>query len=188
MTQQESERVQTRGDDPTASPGADRTRDVAALDTLFEEVVALFHRLRAVAAEVHRLGATSAGLRGVLRDLDRQGPQTVPQLARRRPVSRQYMQMLVRRLRSEGLVEIGENPAHRRSHLVRLTPAGRQMLETMARRETDLLRRVGSVASPEDLQVAVRVLRTVREALAAGRWRRDLAASLEDHRERTGIP
>jgi hypothetical protein len=40
----------------------------------------------------------TAGKRGVLKGLDRLGPQTVPQMARARPVSRQHIQTLVNRL------------------------------------------------------------------------------------------
>src|SRR5829696_5631191 len=58
------------------------------------------------------------------RSLARLGPLTVPQIAQMRPTSRQRMQRLADELAAEGLVEFIENPKHRRSKLVRLTPEG----------------------------------------------------------------
>jgi predicted transcriptional regulator len=96
---------------------------------LFDETAALFHRLRAVAAEVHGQSERSAGRRGILKS--RLGPQTVPQLARARPVSRQHIQMLVNWLLKDGFVTTRENPARRRFSLVLLTPNGKRLLEAM---------------------------------------------------------
>jgi DNA-binding MarR family transcriptional regulator len=68
------------------------------LESLINETVALFYRLRVVAEQIHRQGETSGPKRGLLKSLDRFGPQTVPQLARSRPVSRQYIQSIVNQL------------------------------------------------------------------------------------------
>src|SRR5436305_7931387 len=62
--------------------------------------------------------------RVALQVLQRCGPQTVPQIARARFSSRQNIQILVNRLQKEGLVELVENPDHKRSVLVRLTHRG----------------------------------------------------------------
>jgi len=56
----------------------------------------------------------SAARRGVLRSLARLGPQTVPQMAGARPVSRQHIQTIVNALAADGLVETIDNPAHKR--------------------------------------------------------------------------
>ena len=80
---------------PAGRPSRRDDGKAAALAVLFDAAVALFHRLRATAGEVHGQGEPTAGRRGVLRDLSRLGPQTVPQMARRRPVSRQHIQLLV---------------------------------------------------------------------------------------------
>ena len=52
------------------------------------------------------------------------GPLTVPQIAQMRPTSRQRMQRLADELAAEGLVEFIDNPGHRRSKLLSLTPRG----------------------------------------------------------------
>ena len=99
-----------------------------ALESVFAETVALFHRLRAVAEQVHGQGETSAGRRGILKSLDRLGSQTAPQMARARHVSRQHIQILVNQLAKEGLVDFIDNPAHKRSSLVHLTRKGKNTI------------------------------------------------------------
>jgi DNA-binding MarR family transcriptional regulator len=143
-----------------------------AFDALVAETIALFHRLRAAAEQVHRQGKLSGARRGVLRGLERLGPQTVPQMARARPVSRQHIQMLVNGLEAEGLVELANNPAHKRSRLVRLTARGRHLVDAMDRRERALLARFPVGMSESRLRGAASVLRFVREALESERWTR----------------
>lgn len=139
--------------------------DPGPLLALFDETVRLFHRLRVLARRVHGQGEASAGRRGVLRSLMGQGSQTVPALARARPVSRQHIQALVDQLRAQGLVVLQPNPAHRRSHLVALTGKGRRSLELMEARERRVLAGLGLRASSRALAEAAETLRGVREAL-----------------------
>jgi DNA-binding MarR family transcriptional regulator len=68
------------------------------------------------------------------------GPLTVPQIAQMRPTSRQRMQRLANELAAEGLVEFIDNPKHRRSKLMPLTPKG-------AARYRELDARLLSIAS-----------------------------------------
>jgi DNA-binding MarR family transcriptional regulator len=144
---------------------------LAALSGLFDDTVALFHRLTAVAEQVHGQGGLSAARRGVLRSLDRLGPQTVPQMARARPVSRQLIQSLVNELRREGYVELTANPAHRRSSLVRLTRRGKVLVDAMGSRELRLLKKLAIPVTERELAGASSVLRSVREALESVRWK-----------------
>jgi DNA-binding MarR family transcriptional regulator len=69
-------------------------------------------------------------------DLDRSGSRTVPQMASARPLSRQHIQMLVNPLVEGRYVELVDNPAHKRSKLVRLTPKGRKLVDRMRKRES----------------------------------------------------
>jgi DNA-binding MarR family transcriptional regulator len=146
-----------------------------AFEEVIDETTALFHLLHAVAAQLHGGGELTAGRRGVLRGLDRLGPQTVPQMARARPVSRQYIQSLVNDLEAEGLVETYENPAHRRSRLVRLTSRGRAALAEMYRREADLFATLDLPLSEDELRRAAAVLRVSRSALLEAQLRRERA-------------
>ena len=137
------------------------------LDVLSREVVGLFHRLRAVAEELHAdHGGLSAGHRGVLQSLHREGPHTVPALARMRPVSRQHIQLLVNDLLEQGLVRARPNPGHKRSPLLELTDKGRKRFEAMRQREHRALRQAGLPVSDKELLAAADVLRALREHLA----------------------
>lgn len=147
----------------------------SALLRLFDETTALFHRLRAVAAEVHGEGKLSAGRRGILRSLEREGPQTVPQLARARPVSRQHIQTLVNPLIAEGLVAGEENPAHRRSPLLVLTAKGRRHVEAMTRAEAELLKGAETGVPLEEIQQAAATLGAMRRYFGTKQWREHVA-------------
>lgn len=141
------------------------------LASVIGETVSLFHRLRAAAEQVHRQGETTAGKLGVLRGLDLSGPQTVPQMARARPVSRQYIQALVNQLAAEDRIEFVDNPAHKRSRLVRLTPQGKAFLDAAMRRQGKLLSRLRIDIPEKDLRTAASVLRAVRTLFESRQWK-----------------
>ena len=97
-------------------------------------------------------------------------PQTVPQLARKRSVSRQHIQTVVNTLMSDGLVERIPNPAHRGSPLVRPTRAGRTAVRELARREAVLFPRLTEGIAIADLETARAVLDLLRETLEGDAW------------------
>ncbi len=140
------------------------------LENLVHANSALFHRLRAAGDEIHGRDGLTAGMREILAGLRRNGPQTLPQMARARSVSRQYIQAVVSRLRRRGLVETTPNPTDRRSTLVRLSAAGDQMLEAMGQREADLLRQLPLEVSKKELRGAVAVLERIRAAFQQPEW------------------
>ncbi|MCK0113765.1 MarR family winged helix-turn-helix transcriptional regulator [Ornithinimicrobium sp. F0845] len=102
--------------------------------------------------------ALTVPLRAVLERVHAHGPQTVPAIARSLYVTRQGVQALVDRGRDLGLVETVPNPAHRRSHLVVLTPAGNDLFDTVRADELARLDVVASGLDPVDVAAAVRVL------------------------------
>ena len=136
-----------------------------ALMGLIEEAVAVHLQLQVLIEELHGHSELSRACRGILQDLYRLGPRTVPQLTRGRPVSRQNVLMLVNRMITEGLAESMRNPEHKRSYLVRLTPRGKTLLEEMWSQERALLNDLDYDLSREDLQLAANVLHRLREAL-----------------------
>jgi DNA-binding MarR family transcriptional regulator len=150
---------------------AGRARAVQALVSVVDETRLLFHRLKRTAESLHRQGETTAGRRGVLQSLKREGPQTVPQLARARPVSRQHIQKLVDPLAEEGLVELVDNPRHKRSRLVRLTDSGRRLLGEIDRRERPVLQALAEELDAEELERAAAALARLRGLLADRRIR-----------------
>ena len=132
---------------------------------VLDEAVALNFRLQRVAEELHRQGPASSARRGILRTLSDDGPQSVPQMARNRGVTRQHVQTLVNSLMEEGLVEIASNPAHQKSGLVQLTDAGRQAVRDNTRREAVLVKECTPYVRNDELEAAFDVLHKVREFL-----------------------
>jgi DNA-binding MarR family transcriptional regulator len=57
------------------------------------------------------------------------GPLTVPQIARRLGVSRQNVQRVANDLAAAGMATFRQNPDHKSSPLLDLTPAGRRALD-----------------------------------------------------------
>jgi len=95
-----------------------------AIAELMLEVAQFFFRIRALGQKTGLITSWGGGAFGFMRSLARLGPLTVPQIAQMRPTSRQRMQRLADELAAEGLVEFIDNPKHRRSKLVQLTPKG----------------------------------------------------------------
>ena len=95
-----------------------------AIAELMLEVAQCFFRIRALGQKSGLITSWGGGAFGFLRSLALLGPLTVPQIAQMRPTSRQRMQRLANELAAEGLVKFIDNPKHRRSSLVQLTPKG----------------------------------------------------------------
>lgn len=93
-------------------------------------VIEFYFRIEAV-TEATAGFAQAGGEWGVLRLLVKGGPQTVPEMARSRPVSRQHCQTICNGLEAQGLVEFIDNPKHKKSKLVRATRKGRERFEAM---------------------------------------------------------
>jgi DNA-binding MarR family transcriptional regulator len=151
------------GEAQDAAPAPSSAGPTASvLMNLFDEVVLVHQRLQIIIEALHGPSELTRACRGILRDLYRLGPRTVPQLARHHPVSRQNVRMLVHRLANEGIVELVRNPEHRRSHLVRLTPDGKALLEEMWGREMALLGSLELDMPLDDLRTATGVLQRLR--------------------------
>lgn len=132
---------------------------------LFDEVRLLDHRLVQVAQALHAEAPVSVPGRAVLEFLHRNGPATVPEVARARYVTRQHIQAIVDGLLDGGFVATEANPAHRRSSLVALTPVGEQAITAMHARERQALRRRLRGIDAGDVRAAAELLAAVRGAL-----------------------
>lgn len=141
------------------------------------ETLRSFELLKALAT----IGVAGSGLtmalRAMLEDLYLKGPRTVPQIAAGRTMTRQSIQASVDQLRAMALAEARPNPAHRRSPVIALTPAGVAAFEAIRERE---LERLGSLApslAGHDLEAALAALAAFRSALEARLEERRRAAN-----------
>ena len=141
----------------------------AAGEALFEVVgltLQTFFRLRAAGTRFGAVTPGGGGLWGLLNTLKTEGPRTVPQIARSRPVSRQHIQTLADDMAADGLVEFIANPAHKRSKLVRLTPRGEAVHADLTARMGELCDRFAQDMDEAELRTAARVLATLRQKLS----------------------
>lgn len=144
--------------------GAQSSREsLIALQHVYDENESLYHQSSSFIEAVYGHGAVSMGRRGVLLALYRDGPQTVPQMARQKSVSRQYIQTLVNRLVEEGYVELIDNAGHKRSHLIQLTEEGKEYMLRMRKREAEIVKNMVITIPVEKLQATVETLRAIRE-------------------------
>ena len=134
-------------------------------ETLFDETRLLFHALKQWAESLHETRGLTVPMRAVLELVLRIGPQTVPQMARTRGVSRQHIQQQVDALVERQLVERQDNPAHRRSPRIALTDQGRGLIQDMRAQELDELSRLQVGVSDHAVQEATQVLAAWRVAL-----------------------
>lgn len=137
-------------------------------DDLSETIAGIrrcFWLLGAVSDEmVADLGLT-ASLRAVLEHLHEHGDATVPQIAAEKAVKRQSIQSLVDQLREFGLVSARDNPAHKRSVLIALTPEGAAVFREVQRRERTRLKQLRDHLSRVDLARTARTLRDMTAQL-----------------------
>jgi len=139
-----------------------------ALEDLMVETTYTFFLIR---AEGTRIGTymPSGSYWGILRSLKLEGPQTVPQIARSRPVPRQSIQKLANEMVGMGLIEFVDNPAHQRSKLLRLTPDGEATLQEMRERIAQEMEHFAQHFAQDmgitELQTAVSVMARLREKL-----------------------
>lgn len=145
------------------------------LRAVVDETIALYLRMKWVSEQIYEQDARGGARRGILRGLVRYGAQTVAAMARARDVSRQHVQKVVDAMLDDGLVELLENPRHRRSHLVSATARGEALVRRMDQTDDRVLAGACGGVATRDLDITARTLRAMREGFELStRWRRTL--------------
>jgi DNA-binding MarR family transcriptional regulator len=127
-------------------------------------VIEFYFRIEAITQATAGF-ASAGGEWGVLRMLVKQGAQTVPDMARSRPVSRQHCQTICNTLKAEGLVEFVDNPKHKRSKLVRATKKGRARFDAMRKQFLDAAGLYAPLFTAAEIATATDVCRRGREMI-----------------------
>ena len=140
-----------------------RTRTAELLTDLILEIFRINGLLLAAGDNLTKdLGLTARWqVMGALAD----GQLTVSQIARRMGLTRQGVQRLVDVLETERVLELVENPEHKRAKLVRLSEAGREKLTRISEIQKRWAGQVGRGLSPEKMTEAVELLRVLRSRL-----------------------
>lgn len=140
----------------------------------------LFQRLRTASDELLDGTGINSSQRAVLEFLNQQQPQTVPQIARGKSVSRQYIQSVVNDLLTLELIETLENPTHKRSPLIQLSIAGTRLFKSIQNNEAALLRKIEKKYSKQELTIALNTLTSLDDYLASGDWNSTNKSKLEE--------
>jgi DNA-binding MarR family transcriptional regulator len=151
----------------TGRPTVDGKAEAVA--DLMLAVAQCFFRIRAVGRKAGLITSWGGGAFGFMRSLALFGPLTVPQIAQMRPTSRQRMQRLADELAAEGLVAFIENPKHRRSKLVRLTPKGHARYRQQHSQLLAIAASVGDALREPDVRKSNETLQHLSEVMEVRR-------------------
>jgi DNA-binding MarR family transcriptional regulator len=134
-----------------------------AVAALMLEVAQCFFRIRALGQKTGLITSWGGGAFGFMRSLALLGPLTVPQIAGMRPTSRQRMQRLADELAAEGLVAFADNPKHRRSRLVCLTPKGEARYRELNVRLLSIASTMGAALGEAEIRKAIEIVRRLSD-------------------------
>lgn len=124
--------------------------------------------MKAAGKQIGAVSSWGGGYWGLLRSLKIEGPQTLIQLARSRPVSRQRIQRMATELSAQGLVEFQENPAHQRSKLLHLTAQGDVSLNRLNKGIEKMTGKFSAEVSAAEIDTTIRTLERFRTWVSSG--------------------
>ena len=106
-------------------------------------------------------------MRAVLEMLRAQGNLSVPEIAAKLDIKRQYVQLMVNETLLAGFTMQRPNPRHMRSPLLALTEKGSALIEDVIAREMKLMQAVGEEFSEDEIATALKVVLSVTSQLKA---------------------
>ena len=104
-------------------------------------------------------------MRAVLEILHKYGEQTVPELAARLEIQRQYVQIMCNETLASGFIEQRPNPRHKRSPILTLTNQGSALIEDILSKEMQIMQEMSEDLSTEDIATALKVILSVVDGL-----------------------
>ena len=104
-------------------------------------------------------------MRAVLEILHKYGEQTVPELAARLEIQRQYVQIMCNETLTSGFIEQRPNPRHKRSPILTLTNQGSALIEDILSKEMQIMQEMSEDLSTEDIAAALKVILFVVDGL-----------------------
>lgn len=134
------------------------TRQQKELAALIGEIRTAFNRLKSIAEALHADLEINPSMRAVLQALVLKAPQTVPEIAKAKGVSRQHVQKIMNVLLANGLVRAEDNPDHKRSGLHRPTSLGESLFAEIQAREAAPLSALAEALPEANVVAATRLL------------------------------
>lgn len=104
-------------------------------------------------------------MRAVLEILRTHGDQSVPDIAARLEIKRQYVQLMVNETLASGFTEQRPNPRHKRSPLLVLTGGGRDLIDDIISKELAAMQEIGADFNDDEISTALEVVLAVTEKL-----------------------
>jgi DNA-binding MarR family transcriptional regulator len=145
--------------------GRGKRPSALAIDLLIREILFSFFRLNATGERLFASLGQTPGKVSLMRSLMEQGPQSVSQIARARPVARQAVQRMADELAEQALVEFAENPTHS-AKLARLTAKGKKLMDEAMGAELKWAGRMARNFSEREVEIAREVIRRLTAILA----------------------
>ena len=139
--------------------------DPKTLYRLIVEIRGAFHDLAEFSSTANADLAITAAMRAVMEYLDGNGPETVPNIARAKNVSRQHIQQLADALVEAGFAKWKDNPRHKRSALLMLTAEGKKRFAEIRKREAKALAEIARKLDQAEIQSASDTVATLRSAI-----------------------
>ncbi len=135
------------------------------LYVLIQQIRGAFHELGALSDSMNSDVWVTAAMRAVIETLSRSGPQTVPQIANAKTVSRQHIQVLADALAKKNFIQFLDNPGHKRSKLVSLTSSGARVFGEIIRREEKALKELTQSFDNVELAITISTIEKLRGAI-----------------------
>ncbi|WP_246534488.1 MarR family winged helix-turn-helix transcriptional regulator [Aliiroseovarius lamellibrachiae] len=115
------------------------------------------------------LGLDGTGLtvrtRAVLEILYAEDEATVPAIAQKLEINRQYVQLMVNETLADNLTVRCENPRHKKSAIITLTDQGRALIKDVIGREMSLVRSMSAGLNTSEVETALKVVTALIEKL-----------------------
>lgn len=139
-------------------------RETRPIDELIFEIFRVNDRLMVIGdAAVKDFGLTSARWQVLGAVALSATPPTVAQVARAMGLSRQAVQRLANEMSASGLIELHDNPRHRRARMIVLTDAGAASYDAaMEHWRAEWTAPMEEILSDEEIVATMRLLRRLR--------------------------
>jgi len=124
--------------------------------------------LAQASSDLNRVSGITPSMRAVMETLYPDTEMTVPAIARLQRVSRQHIQLIVKDLLAAELLDTHDNPAHKRSKLVRLTTKGEAAYDELRAAMLSLCEEMAADMDAGQIETARAVLDNLARKLSTG--------------------